>query len=74
MAQIIRTYLERHPPVKEEDKQATIDAAFALCMHAARCAAHSQLDWATPGSLAFGRDVPLNILFVVDLVQLQQSC
>ena len=73
MAQIIRTYLERHPPVSEEDKQATIDAAFALCVHATRCAAHSQLDWATPGSIAFGRDVLLNIPFVVDLIDSQKS-
>ena len=73
IAQIIRTYLARNPPVREEDAKHIVESAFATAMHATRCAAHSQLDHVSPGSVAFGRDMLLPIPFVVDLLDLQQS-
>lgn len=50
-----------------------MEDGLATAMHATRAAAHSQLEFCSPGSLSFGRDMILNIPYQVDLIQLQQS-
>jgi len=58
--------------MKEEDFHRIADQALAAAQLATRCASHSSLNHASPGSLAFGRDMILNIPFHADLIVLQQ--
>lgn len=39
-----------------------------LLLHATRAAAHLQLEFCSPGSIAFGRDMVLNIPYIADLL------
>jgi hypothetical protein len=48
-----------------------VDTAIADAVYAARCSYHSALK-STPGSVAFGQDMILNIPIITDLQQLQK--
>lgn len=73
VAQVIRTLIHLKPPNTDQDAQRIIKTAFATAMHAARCAANSQLNNYSPGAIAFKRDMFLDIPFVADLVLLQRT-
>ena len=48
----------------------TVDDGLAMAMHTMRAAAHLQLEYCSPGSIAFGCDMVLNIPFHTDLIML----
>ena len=50
-----------------------MDSAFAQAMHASRSAVNSELQWHTPGSMAFGRDMFLDIPMLVDVLSLHKA-
>ena len=58
-------------PAGIQNPQQILDTAIANAMFATRCTFHSALQ-TTPGGLAFGRDMILNIPLVTDLVLLQE--
>ena len=53
--------------------EVTVDDGLATAMHATRAAAHSQLEYCSPRSIAFGCDMVLNIPFHMDLIILQDK-
>ena len=73
IAQIVCTHVASNPLMKEEDAVNIAEDAFATAVHACCCAASLQLDCASPGSIAFGRDMMLSIPFMVDFVTLQKN-
>ena len=46
------------------------DDGLATAMHATWAAAHLQLEYCSPSSIAFGRDMVLNIPLHTDLIML----
>lgn len=73
IAQVLRTLIELKPPNSKDEADALIESAFATAMHAARCASNSQLMGHSPGSLAFKRDMFLDIPMMADLLLLQKT-
>jgi hypothetical protein len=49
-----------------------IEATLATAMHACRCVCSESLAYNTPGSLAFGRDMFLDIPLVADIMAVQK--
>ncbi|KAL7523773.1 hypothetical protein ACHAXR_000318 [Thalassiosira sp. AJA248-18] len=62
---ILRTYLYSNPPRNMTQARAIIDQALATAMHAMRTTIATTLG-STPGALAFGRDMFLNIPLIAD--------
>ena len=50
------------------------DQTFAMAMDAVRHASNSQLQAFTPGVIAFGMDMFLDLALVTDLITLQEGC
>ena len=73
VAQVIRTYIALKPPQTPAEAQEIIQDALATAMHATRCSANSSLRYLSPGSIAFNRDMLLDIPFQADLIMLQQK-
>ena len=71
IALILRVLIDQRKPRTQEDCKAVIQDGLATAMHATRASAHSQLEYCSPGSIAFGRDMVLNIPFEVDLLLLR---
>ena len=61
------------PPNSAEEADQLVDSAFAQAMHASRSAVNSELQWHTPGSMAFGRDMFLDIPMLVDVLSLHKA-
>ena len=57
VAQVLRSYCTLKPPTTTEQAHQYMQSAISAAMHATRCASHSSLDNASPGALAFGRDM-----------------
>ena len=57
----------------EEECEAIVEDGLATAMHATWAATHSQLDYCSPGSIAFGFDMVLNIPFHTDLIMLRDK-
>ncbi len=62
---VLRTLLHREPPQDMANAKEYIDEALSVAMHAMRAVIHSTLE-SSPGSLAFNRDIFLNISFIAD--------
>ena len=73
MALILRVMIDQRKPKSQEECDRICEDGIATIMHATRAAAHSQLDYCTPGSIAFGRDMVFNIPVLVDLVALRDN-
>jgi hypothetical protein len=71
VGQVIRTLIRAKPPNSREEAMEVAEEVCALAVCAVRLCSHSQLNNASPGSMAFGRDMLLNIPFMADLVTLQ---
>ena len=67
----LRTLLQATTPRTATEAYRLIDRAIATTMHATRCASHSSLNGCSPGSLAFHRDMFLDIPFITDLLTLR---
>ena len=63
--------IEQRKPRMQAECEVTVDDGIATAMHATRAAAHSQLEYCSPGSIVFGCDMVLNIPFHTDLIMLQ---
>jgi hypothetical protein len=61
-----------NPPEGIADAQQLVDTAIATAVYAARCSYHSALQ-STPGGLAFGRDMILNIPLQSDFQVIQEK-
>ena len=67
----LRVLSTMDPPCGVSSAKQLVDTAIADAVYATRCTYHSALK-TTPGGLAFGRDMILNIPLVTDLQQLQK--
>jgi hypothetical protein len=67
----LRVLSTMNPPTGIAHARQLIDTALANAMYATRCTYHSTLK-TTPGGLAFGRDMILNIPLMTDLLLLQE--
>jgi transposase InsO family protein len=73
IAQVIRTVeASRNPKTVEEGKRC-IEEVLGTAMHATRCACSESLGWNTPGSIAFGRDMFLDIPVIADIVAINNN-
>jgi transposase InsO family protein len=68
----LRTLSTAHPPDGITTANRLVDTALAMCMYATRAAVHSGLK-ASPGSLAFSRDMILDLPFLPDWNHIQES-
>ena len=67
----LRVLSTLNPPEGLEDALQLVDTAIANAVYATRATFHSALS-TTPGALAFGRDMVLNIPMIADLQLIQQ--
>ncbi|KAG7373312.1 hypothetical protein IV203_034036 [Nitzschia inconspicua] len=67
----LRVLTTLEPPTGADSARQFVDTAIADAVYAARCTYNSVLK-TTPGGLAFGRDMILNIPLITDLQQLQK--
>ena len=74
VAQVLRVLLDSSPrPSNQNEANDLIDRALAITQHAMRCTASSALMNQTPGSLAFGRDMLVNIPYIADFLALRNA-
>jgi hypothetical protein len=72
IGQVIRTFIDLHPPQDALSASRLVAKALATAMHACRCAAHSSLQGHSPGSLVFNRDMFLDIPFIADILTISE--
>ena len=65
--------IEQQKPRMQAECEVTVDDGLATAMHATQAAAHSQLEYCSPRSITFGRDMVLNIPFHTDLIMLRDK-
>lgn len=68
----LRAMVRLNPPEGVVTANQMVDTALANCLYATRAAFHSSLQ-GTPGSLAFGRDMVLDIPVIADWLTIQQN-
>ena len=75
VAQILRVFLQgrAQPPQNQLEADTLVDQALASATHAMRCTSSTALLNQTPGSLAFGRDMLLDIPFAADFIALRNA-
>ena len=71
--QILRVIIEQQKPRMQAECEVSVDDGLATAMQATRAAAHSQLEYCSPRSIAFGCDMVLNIPFHMDLIMLRDK-
>ena len=69
---MLRALRNMHPPEGIEDATQLVDTAVAMAMYAIRCS-HTTALSSTPGGVAFGRDMILNLPLQTDLTLLQEK-
>ena len=60
--------IDQRKPRLHAECETIADDRLATTMHATQAAAHSQLEYCSPGSIMFGHDMVLNIPFHTDLI------
>ena len=73
IGQVLRTIVVARNPKSVHEGQAVIDETLATAMHACRCACSNSLDYNSPGSLAFGRDMFMDIPLIADIMAIQRN-
>ena len=68
----LRALYSMNPPDGINSANRLVDTALATCMYATRTALHGGLR-ASPGSLAFGRDMVLDIPVIADWITIQNN-
>ena len=68
----LRILSSTQPPAGIQDAEHLVDTALATAMYATRCAYNTSIS-TTPGGLAFGRDMILNLPLYTDLQLLQEN-
>jgi len=71
VAQVLRILMHTQPPSDINELSDVIDSALATAMHASRCAISSSLSNASPGSLAFHRDMFFNLPLMANIIALR---
>ena len=56
--------IEQRKPRMQAECEVTVDDGLATTMHATQAAAHSQLEYCSPGFITFGCDMVFNIHFL----------
>ncbi len=72
MAQVLRTVVATKNPKSVEDGKDVINECLATVMHACRCATQGSIGNLSSGTLAFGRDMFLDIPIIADILTLQR--
>ena len=62
-----------NPPQDQQAAQNIAQEAFAQAMHVTRSIAHTSLQYRTPGSIVFGRDMHLDIPLVSNILALHKA-
>ena len=73
VGQVWRTLVHIHRLQTMHQAKATGDTALAMAMHAMWCASHQALHHLTPGSFAFRCDMFFDLLFLTDILALQNT-
>ena len=73
IGQVLRTVCLSRNPKSVEEGNAVIEETLATAMHACRCACSSSLDYNSPGALAFGRDMFLDIPLIADMLAIRNN-
>ena len=74
VGQVLRTLVHIHQPRTVQQAKSMGNTALAMAMHAMRCASHQALHHLTPGSFAFCCDMFFDLLFLTDIMALQNTC
>ena len=70
ISQILQVIIDQRKPRMQAEYETIADDGLATALHATQAAAHSQLEYCSPGSIMFGHDMVLNIPFHTDLIML----
>ena len=68
---VLRIVIEAEDPKTTSQAKRVIDKTLAICMRACRCASNGTLGGFASGSLAFKRDMYMDIPLVADIIVLQ---
>ena len=66
----LRVLLHTAPPRNENDATRMVENALAACMHAMRCSVNHTMQ-ASPGSIAFSRDMLINVPVMANLIAIR---
>ena len=69
---VLRVVCATRDPKSVHDAEAVIEETLATAMHACRCACSKSLGYNSPGALAFGRDMFLDIPLIADIVAIKK--
>ena len=73
IGQVLRTVVAAKNPRTVHEAKAVIEETLATAMHACRCASSSSLGGNSPGALAFGRDMYLDIPLIADIMAIRNN-
>ena len=65
--------IDQQEPRMQEECETIAEDGLATAMHVTQAALHLQLDYCSPSSIMFGRDMVLNIPFHTDLIMLRDK-
>ena len=70
---MLRVVVKARNPKTHHKAEIVIEETLGTAMHACRCTTSSVLGYNTPGSLAFGRDMYMDIPFVADILAVRNN-
>ena len=73
IGQVLRTVVAAKNPQSVEQGKQVIEETLATAMHACRCACSSSLGFNSPGSLAFNRDMFMDIPLHADILAIRNN-
>ena len=73
IGQVLRTVVAAKNPRSVEEGKLVIEETLATALHACRCACSSSLGFNSPGSLAFNRDMFLDIPLNADILAIRNN-
>ena len=72
VGQVLRLVVASKNPKSTHEGEAVMQECYATVMHACRCATQSTIGNLSPGAIAFGRDMFLDIPIIADILTLQK--
>ena len=73
IGQVLRMVVYAKNPKSVEDGNRVIEETLATAMHATQCATSSAVDNHTPGAVAFGRDMFMDIPIIADIIAIRNN-
>ena len=73
IGQVLRTVVAAKNPQSVHEGNKVIEETLATAMHACRCACSASLGYESPGSLAFGRDMFMDIPLIADIIAIKNN-